>query len=95
MFAKSYANFIHNYLLIEALIRSVFPDYVNKPVYFLTLLSSYWYSLKTRNQKTETDTVKHPIQSDNRWNIRIYHECKGSIEKSARGSPFGITRLAE
>ena len=28
-------------------------------------------------------------------NIRIYHECEGRIEKSVRGSPFGITKLAE
>ena len=28
-------------------------------------------------------------------NIRIYHECDGRIEKSAQGSPFGISRLAE
>ena len=28
--------------------------------------------------------------------IRIYHECEGRIEKNpSRGSPFGITRLAE
>ena len=26
-------------------------------------------------------------------NIRIYHECEDRIEKSARGSLFGITRL--
>ena len=28
-------------------------------------------------------------------NIRIHHECEGGIENKSRGSPFGITRLAE
>ena len=27
--------------------------------------------------------------------IRIYHVCEGRIENQSRGSPFGITRLAE
>ena len=27
--------------------------------------------------------------------IRIHHECEGGKENPSRGSPFGITRLAE
>ena len=27
--------------------------------------------------------------------MRIYHACEGRIEIPSRGSPFGITRLAE
>ena len=45
-------------------------------------------------------SVKEPIwiqdlPEDMVGNIRIYHEREGRIENSFRGSPFGITRLAE
>ena len=28
-------------------------------------------------------------------NLRIHHECESRIKNLSRGSPFGITRLAE